>query len=199
MMDSHAIDTPPIDGMVRALGHPKDGMVQPESLLTDMRGTAWRLFYTDSTGLLTELALGAAYTWLQSSGASAAPAFAALTTGGPATLSSDVALTNSATWYDGPSFSLAAGTWLIIGQGAMTTLTDQDLVKLRIYSAFGTHAEIQTRCSSDAFNGNISTIVTLAGSTTVVLSARNETHGGGTLAKNADSILTTSLVAVRVA
>lgn len=50
--------------------------------LTNLSGTAWRVIYTDGTGDVVELALGASGTVLQSNGAAAAPTFAAAAGGG---------------------------------------------------------------------------------------------------------------------
>lgn len=44
--------------------------------ITNATGTAWRVFYSDGTGVITELALGADGTFLKSNGAAAAPSFA---------------------------------------------------------------------------------------------------------------------------
>ena len=41
--------------------------------------TAWRVFYSNGSGVVTELALGAAPTYLRSAGASAAPVFGGVT------------------------------------------------------------------------------------------------------------------------
>jgi hypothetical protein len=43
--------------------------------ITNATGTAWRVFYSDSGGVITELALGASGTFLKSNGASSAPTF----------------------------------------------------------------------------------------------------------------------------
>lgn len=45
------------------------------STITDLGGTAWRVFYSNGSGEVTELALGADGTYLRSNGASAAPTF----------------------------------------------------------------------------------------------------------------------------
>lgn len=44
--------------------------------------TAWRLFYSNGSGDVTELALGADQTYLMSNGATSAPTFEAITGGG---------------------------------------------------------------------------------------------------------------------
>lgn len=46
------------------------------STMTDLTATAWRVFYSDGNGDVTELALGASGTFLKSNGASSAPSFA---------------------------------------------------------------------------------------------------------------------------
>jgi hypothetical protein len=46
------------------------------SVMTDLTATAWRVFYSDGSGDVTELALGANGTFLKSNGASSAPSFA---------------------------------------------------------------------------------------------------------------------------
>ena len=51
--------------------------VQPGDAATDLNGTAHRLFYTNGTGDVTELAFGANGTVLTSTGAATAPAFEA--------------------------------------------------------------------------------------------------------------------------
>lgn len=43
---------------------------------------AWKVFYSDGSGIFTELALGASGTVLQSNGASSAPSFATPSSGG---------------------------------------------------------------------------------------------------------------------
>jgi hypothetical protein len=49
---------------------------------SDHTATAWRVFYSNGSGNVTELALGASGTVLQSNGASAAPSFATVSGGG---------------------------------------------------------------------------------------------------------------------
>lgn len=49
---------------------------------SDHTATAWRVFYANGSGVVTELALGASGTVLTSGGASAAPTFSALPAGG---------------------------------------------------------------------------------------------------------------------
>lgn len=65
---------------------------------------------TDSSGGTTYRSDGS--TWTQIAGAVSGPSPSL--TSASAALSGDVTMTNANTWYDGPSVSLAAGTWLII-------------------------------------------------------------------------------------
>jgi len=53
-----------------------DTILVDGSPITDLDATAWRVFYSDGSGNITELALGASGTVLQSNGASSAPTFA---------------------------------------------------------------------------------------------------------------------------
>lgn len=61
-----ALDTAVSDGNV---------MFDGDSI-TNATGTAWRVFYSDGSGVITELALGASGTFLKSNGAAVAPTFA---------------------------------------------------------------------------------------------------------------------------
>lgn len=54
--------------------------------ITDLNGTAWRVFYTDGSGDVVELALGASGTFLKSNGATSAPSFATPSGGGGASV-----------------------------------------------------------------------------------------------------------------
>jgi len=50
--------------------------------ITNLSGTAWRVFYTNGSGVVTELALGADGTYLRSNGATSAPTFDTPSAGG---------------------------------------------------------------------------------------------------------------------
>ena len=54
---------------------PVGGLLRVGQDIVNLSGTAFRVFYTNSAGAVTELALGTANTMLQSNGASAAPSF----------------------------------------------------------------------------------------------------------------------------
>ena len=68
---------------------------------TELDGTAWRLFYVNGSGDVTELALGANGTFLESNGAAAAPGFRALASGDIPDISAtyEVQLNNEAGLY----------------------------------------------------------------------------------------------------
>ncbi|MCK5603988.1 hypothetical protein KAR91_19025, partial [Candidatus Pacearchaeota archaeon] len=66
--------------------------------IVDMAGTAWRVFYTNGSGVMTELALGADGTYLESNGAAAAPTFT--TPAGSGTGHWDSLGTDSLFWID---------------------------------------------------------------------------------------------------
>jgi hypothetical protein len=61
--------------------------------LADVPQTAWRVFYSNGSGVITELALGADGTYLRSNGASAAPTFDTPPGGDPG------AAINDSIWY----------------------------------------------------------------------------------------------------
>lgn len=75
-----------IVGMVSLL-YAQPGPIQPilTNLTQFVNQTAWRVFYSDTNGDVTELALGANGTFLQSNGAAAAPTWEAAAGGGDIT------------------------------------------------------------------------------------------------------------------
>jgi len=79
-------------GLYSALSDVTD-FVQPGENVTVLDGTAWRVFYTDTSGNITELALGADGTYLKSNGAAAAPTFATPAGGGDLLADGTVPLT----------------------------------------------------------------------------------------------------------
>jgi hypothetical protein len=69
----------PTDGNV--LEYSSGLWINGSSKLTATRGN-WKVFYSNGSGVFTELALGASGTVLQSNGASSAPSFATPSSGG---------------------------------------------------------------------------------------------------------------------
>jgi len=64
-----------------AQGTLADSSVQPGDPITDLNGGNWKVVYTNGSGDVTELALGAAGTGLRSAGTTSAPTFATPMTG----------------------------------------------------------------------------------------------------------------------
>ena len=67
-------DLPPLKGLLRG-NMVKQGLLRVGNDIANLTGTAWRVFYTNGSGQVTELALGASGTALVSGGAAAAPSF----------------------------------------------------------------------------------------------------------------------------
>jgi hypothetical protein len=106
-----------------------------------------------------------------------------------ASLSSDVELTTSDTWYDGPSLSLAAGTWLINSHmlGIRTTTT-----ATRFYSRitdktnhYASGFNMALSNSSQGGTTSLTAIVTLASTTTIYIQGAASTGSSASLMKAA--------------
>ena len=63
-----------VDSIQAAIAEGETGL-SPGDNLTELDGTNWRVFYSNGTGDVTELALGADGTYLMSNGAAVAPSF----------------------------------------------------------------------------------------------------------------------------
>ena len=110
-------------------------------------------------------------------------------TSSTAALSSDVELTTSDTWYDGPSLSLDAGTWLVITNmlGIRTTTT-----ATRFYSRItdkSTHyaSGFNIGLSSSLQGGttSLNAIITLGSTTSIFLQGAASTGGANSIMKAA--------------
>lgn len=103
-------------------------------------------------------------------------------TNSEASLGADVQLPVSSTWYDGPSLSLAAGTWLITGHISFwRTATTATIWFGRITDGTNHHASSQAYTTSVAGTGAnvaLTAIITLAGTTTIKL--QGTTSAGAT-------------------
>lgn len=125
--------------------------------ITDLSATNWRIFYSDSGGAPVELALGADGTFLESNGASAAPAFRAIVAGDlPGGLESISGLTETnggllfGTADDAYAW-LAAGTsnYLLQGNGAAApTWTDSPSVSASNMTGYSSGAEPEVSIGS---------------------------------------------------
>ena len=102
-----------------------------------------------------------------------------------AALDANVQLTSTGTFYDGPSVSLAAGTWLVLGYLTMTrNATTLATYTGRIVSGATTVASSQqTVVSANPHSANIAlqAVVVLGATTTVKLTA---TSSAGTTTTN---------------
>lgn len=122
-------------------------------------------------------------------------------------ISGDVTLVNSATWYDGPSISLTAGTWLMTGHilvknsggGAMTA---------RLWDGTTTYSSseclFELSSVTDYQTLPVSWILTTASTPTLKISAASTTGSSTSLIKaacadNAVGNTASVLVAVRIA
>lgn len=101
-----------------------------------------------------------------------------------ASLAADVQLTVTSTWYNGPSVSLWAGTWLVIGHISFwRTTTTATIWFGRITDGTTHHASSQAYTPSVAGTGAnvaMTAIVTLTGTTTIRL--QGTTSAGATTA-----------------
>lgn len=112
----------------------------------------------------------------------------------------NVALTNAATWYNGPntgSIGAAGQKWLIIGHAQLTNSSTVTSLGIRLYNGSAVLAESFTRnqTASGYVDCSVFAVVTLTGATTFTLQARDYNGGGTLLADNADC---TSIMAVRL-
>jgi hypothetical protein len=71
-----SVDESKLDASVNASLDLADSSLQPGDAITSLDATAHRVFYSDGSGNVTELALGADGTFLKSNGAAVAPSFA---------------------------------------------------------------------------------------------------------------------------
>lgn len=80
--------------------------------------TAWRVFYSNGTSVMSELALGADGTYFKSNGASSIPSFAALSGGGDFLASGTVPMTGALDLLTtGVKFTGYNGSLTLLGQG----------------------------------------------------------------------------------
>ena len=123
-----------------------------------------------------------------------------------ATLGGDVTMTNANTFYDGPSASFAAGTWLVLWQvtayPASGTGQTQDITA-KLWDGTTVHGE-----SSQAFPANTSSatlalhtggaaVVTLGGTTTLKVSVAS-IRAGGSIRRNVPDNSASSNTATRM-
>jgi hypothetical protein len=157
--------------------------LEPADAATLLDGTAWRLFYTDASGDVTEIALGASGTYLQSQGASSIPTWSTPAGSGDVskvgtpvdnqvgiwtgdgTLEGDVDLT-----FDGDNLTVdgtVTGTGFTIGSAAITEaeleiLDGATLTTTELNYVDGVTSSIQTQ-----IDGKLNEADTIAANTQV--------------------------------
>lgn len=86
-----------------------------------------------------------------------------------AVLADNVTLTDADTWYDGPSLSLVAGTWLLTGAALLGTSGTQARYQARLTDGSTTYAagEGTPFTTNGVISVHLSRVVTLTATTTV--------------------------------
>ena len=140
------------------------------------------------------------YSWIT-------PSAAGTITSLSASLSADVALTTTSTWYNGPSVSLAAGTWLVIGR---ITHVRSATTAETIYARFsnGTNHYASTQFYHASVNGTgvvlpMFAVISLAATTTVKLQATSSAGAStstmkAALTANGAGNNATNIIAIRL-
>jgi hypothetical protein len=140
--------------------------------------------------------------------ASAGTDYVASITSTSAALANDVQLAVSNTWYDGPSVSLAAGTWLVNAHVTVVRTATTAITYFSRISDGTTHY-----ASTQAYQGSVanhsdsmslSAIVTLAGTTTIKIQTTSNAGATTALMKaattaNGSGNNATQITAIKVA
>lgn len=135
------------------------------------------------------------------------PSSSGTITSASASLSANVSLTTSATWYDGPSVSLAAGTWLVIGQITHNRSTaTAEIIYGRISDGTNHYSSTQFYHSSVAGAGIVLPLVakiTLSATTTIKLQATSSSGAStstmlAALTANGSGNNATNIVAIKL-
>jgi hypothetical protein len=95
-------------------------------------------------------------------------------------ITGDVALNNASNWFDGPSLSLDAGTWLVTAGLSFASDNATTVFVMRLWDGTNVFAEINAgTVGSYAYTGGtISAVVVLTTTTTVKVSGHsNQTNG----------------------
>jgi len=98
-----------------------------------------------------------------------------------ASLTADVTLTTAGTWYAGPSLSLTAGTWLLVGHATGYAGAASKYLYTRLYDSTHseTHAEGQQRMEAAVFQSiTLAAVVDLGEAATLRLDGTSEANGG---------------------
>lgn len=129
-------------------------------------------------------------------------------TSASAALGADVSLTTSGTWYDGPSVSLAAGTWLV---NATVTLNRTDATAVTYFSRitdgtthYASTQAYQAAVADHSDSVSLSAVITLVGTTTIKAQSTTDAGAATALMKaattaNGSGNNATQIVAVKIA
>ena len=140
------------------------------------------------------------YSWIT-------PASAGTITSLSASLSADVALTTTSTWYNGPSLSLPAGTWLVMGQIThVRSATTAEMIYARISDGTTHYSSTQFYHASVSGTGVVLPMIakiTLASTTTIKLQATSSAGAStstmkAALTANGAGNNATNIIAVRL-
>jgi hypothetical protein len=135
----------------------------------------------------------------QSTGMKWAAAPAGAITNAYAALGANVTLTNSGTWYDGPTISLAAGTWLIIGFGTLADGASTAVLLKLYYGSTDLVAALGNTQGANQTGVSLATIAVLGSTQTVKLAAQCTTSGGVLYRYATGTIPGTAIMAIQLA
>ena len=176
--------------------------------VTNLIGGNWKVFYTDGSGVITELALGASGTFLKSNGASSAPSFATPGGSGDVIKSGTPANNQIGVWvsdgviegtsdftYDGTNLNLItaknfqiAGATVLADAAGTTTLSNIDALdattEATIEAAIDTLSNLTT--VGTVTSGNVDAVVSAASDTTagkIEIAVQSEMETGADLTR----------------
>ena len=146
--------------------------------------------HTHGIGELTQSGAtsGQVIAWDGSVWAATTPTAAAITNA-TAALASDVALSVSNQWYDGPSISLSAGTWLVMAHAthnrAATTAATRFLRITNKTTHYASTSEYHPSVNPNSANLFVAATVVLASTTTIYIQAATSVGSTAELLKAA--------------
>jgi hypothetical protein len=126
--------------------------------------TAWRLFYSNGSGDVTELSFGASGTYLKSNGAALAPSFEVISGGGDALVSNTLDQFTDVTQTAGQTLAITSSTTLAGGTHSGTNTGDNAVNSL--YSGLVSNAAH----TGDATGSTALTVVRINGTSLAALS-----------------------------
>lgn len=121
-------------------------------------------------------------------------------------ITSAVTITSANTWYDGPSLSLAAGTWMLIGRVTIDKSTSGGCrTGCRLWDGTNVYAEAEGPVNGDTNDRTslvVSSVVTLGSTTTLKVSCSATATGCSilqTIGSNGTANKASNLVALKIA